>query len=191
MLPCNIIWVSYLPIIDGSSITPIVASEGLVATLYFTAIISAAPGNITLDSINEEYEVAPGTSVQTNVQISAVSGVETYYPSFTKGIISIAVPTAVEENLNGALPGQFALTQNYPNPFNPTTNIGFALPTAGHVKLEIFNVLGQLVKTLVDNNLGAGFHDVEYDASNQASGIFFYRLTHQNGVETKKMVLLK
>ncbi len=89
------------------------------------------------------------------------------------------------------IPDEFSLSQNYPNPFNPTTEIAFDLPAASHVTLEIYNVLGQRVTVLADGSYNAGQHTVTWDASNQASGIYFYRLTTPDYVATKKMLLLK
>jgi len=94
---------------------------------------------------------------------------------------------------NGSLPTVFALDQNYPNPFNPTTEINFALPTAGRVSLTIYNVLGQEVVNLVNGNMEAGNHTVTWEASNYSSGVYFYRLVADNDkfVKTNKMMLLK
>ncbi len=85
----------------------------------------------------------------------------------------------------------FRLSENYPNPFNPTTDIPFALPTATHVKLEVFNILGQRVATVIDAQLPAGRHSGSWDASAQASGVYLYRLEAGEFTETKKMLLLK
>ncbi|HWR82282.1 MAG TPA: T9SS type A sorting domain-containing protein [Candidatus Deferrimicrobium sp.] len=89
------------------------------------------------------------------------------------------------------LPTEYSLSQNYPNPFNPTTDITFALPQASFVKLEIFNVLGQKVTTLVEGTREAGRHTVEWNASNVGSGVYLYRLAAGDFVETRKMMLLK
>ena len=89
------------------------------------------------------------------------------------------------------LPREFSLGQNYPNPFNPSTEINFALPTACDVSLEIYNITGQRVTTLVDAYLEAGQHSVLWDAWSNASGVYFYRLTAGEFTETKKMMLLK
>ena len=91
-----------------------------------------------------------------------------------------------------ALPLQFGLAQNYPNPFNPRTTIGFVLPQAQHVTLEVYNLLGQRVVTLVDRPMGAGQHSVGFHAADLASGMYLYRLTGaQSGVQTKTMYLIK
>ena len=89
------------------------------------------------------------------------------------------------------LPGRFALHRNYPNPFNPTTSISFSLPQDAEVKLEVFNIAGQVVTTLVDGPLAAGEHTIEWKADNYATGIYLYRLQADDFVDTKKMLLLK
>lgn len=89
------------------------------------------------------------------------------------------------------LPTTFTLNQNYPNPFNPTTEISFNLPNAANIKLEIFNIMGQRITTLVDKNHEAGNYSVQWDASCVASGVYFYRLQAEDLIATKKMVLLK
>ncbi|MEW6049537.1 MAG: CHAP domain-containing protein [Candidatus Zixiibacteriota bacterium] len=89
------------------------------------------------------------------------------------------------------LPVTFALNQNYPNPFNPVTVIAYSLPAATHVTLDVFNILGQKVATLVDAAQPAGDHQVTWDASANSSGVYLYRITMGDAVETKKMLLLK
>ena len=103
--------------------------------------------------------------------------------------------TSVEDN-SVAQPVHFSLQQNYPNPFNPTTTIDFTLKSNSHVSLEIYNLLGQKVKTLLDKPMTAGKHSVNWNALGDnevqlSSGIFYYRLTSENISETKKMILMK
>jgi len=90
-----------------------------------------------------------------------------------------------------AMPTTYGLSQNYPNPFNPTTEIAFSLPEASSVTLEVFNVVGQRVAILAEGSYGAGNHIVTWDASSQSSGVYFYRLSTDTMVDTKKMLLLK
>ncbi len=89
------------------------------------------------------------------------------------------------------LPQDFALEQNYPNPFNPTTQISFALPEQSEVSLEIYNILGQKVETVAEGTYEAGYHTVTWDASQAASGVYFYRLVTKDYIDSKKMLLLK
>jgi hypothetical protein len=94
------------------------------------------------------------------------------------------------------LPTSYNLAQNYPNPFNPQTTISFALPEAGAVKLEVYNVLGQKVSTLVDHYLPAGHHEVVFSGDDGhghelSSGVYFYRLHAGTFESSRKMLLLK
>jgi photosystem II stability/assembly factor-like uncharacterized protein len=89
------------------------------------------------------------------------------------------------------LPHLGDLDQNYPNPFNPSTTIRYALPNRAHVLLTVFNTLGQQVATLVNENEEAGYHEVKFDGSNLASGVYFYRLQAGSFVQSKKFVLLR
>lgn len=88
-------------------------------------------------------------------------------------------------------PVSFHLAQNFPNPFNPTTTIRFSTPNVGYVKLTIFNLYGEEVRTLVNGEVSAGYHNVMFDGSNLASGIYFCRLEAGELVTTQKMVLTK
>jgi hypothetical protein len=88
-------------------------------------------------------------------------------------------------------PASFRLEQNYPNPFNPNTIINYELPITNDVELSIYNVLGQKVVTLVSEKQKAGYHQVEWDASRFATGVYFYILRAGDYRDVKKMVLLK
>ena len=99
--------------------------------------------------------------------------------------------TAVEDEEN--VPTEFVLFQNYPNPFNPTTSIKFQIPewVSGNVTLSIFDVLGRKIESLVNENLQKGIYEIEFDASNLTSGIYYYKLESGNYTNTRKMILLK
>ena len=90
-----------------------------------------------------------------------------------------------------AVPTAYALHQNYPNPFNPSTDISYAIPVETHVTLKIYNLLGQEMATLVDDTRSAGRHTVSWNATGNASGVYFYRLETKDFSATKKMVYMK
>lgn len=100
-------------------------------------------------------------------------------------------PYGITEAVSQVSPVQFILSQNYPNPFNPITEIEYALPKDCHVRLEVYNILGRRVVTLVDVQQKAGYKRVRWDAGLFASGIYFYKLQDRDFVETKRMILLK
>jgi hypothetical protein len=89
------------------------------------------------------------------------------------------------------LPRMMTLNQNYPNPFNPTTDITFSLLQSTHARLDVFDILGQKVATLVDGTLPAGHHSATFDASRLPSGVYMYRLQTGNEAQTRNMTLLK
>lgn len=97
--------------------------------------------------------------------------------------------TSIEDG--SMVPVAYALSQNFPNPFNPTTQIRFELPESGHVQLEVFNMMGQRVATLVNESRSVGVHTVTFDASSLSSGMYIYRLQAGSTVLMQKMTLLK
>jgi hypothetical protein len=102
-----------------------------------------------------------------------------------------AFPTGVVGQKTGNLPGQFALEQNYPNPFNPSTVVRYQLPLASNVRLVVYDLVGREVSTLVNEREGPGSYEVKFDGSGLSSGVYFYRLTADNLVQTRKLVLLR
>jgi probable HAF family extracellular repeat protein len=99
--------------------------------------------------------------------------------------------TDVEDQGYFGLPKEYNLAQNYPNPFNPITKIRFGIPQAGFVTLKVYDILGNEIATLVNEEKSAGSYEVEFDATMYSSGIYFYKLQAGSFVETKKMLLLK
>lgn len=104
--------------------------------------------------------------------------------------VVVDVLTAVQES-ESDLPRYYALLQNYPNPFNPVTTIRFELPKESRVVLKVYNILGQQVAALVNDEQKAGRYEVKFDGKGLASGVYFYRLQAGEFVETKKLLLLK
>jgi hypothetical protein len=105
-------------------------------------------------------------------------------------------PNGIGDEERDMLPKDFSLSQNHPNPFNPSTVIDYALPTRANVSISIYNVLGQKIKTLLNEDINAGYHKTTWDGTNDdgiaaASGIYFYKIIAGEFTATKKMILLK
>ncbi|NNG27665.1 MAG: T9SS type A sorting domain-containing protein, partial [Ignavibacteriaceae bacterium] len=99
--------------------------------------------------------------------------------------------TSVEDDENGTIPTDFSLKQNYPNPFNPTTIISFSIPQSSNVIIKVFDLLGNEIAKLVNEEKLAGSYEVEFNVSGLPSGVYFYQLEAGSFIETKKMILLK
>lgn len=88
-------------------------------------------------------------------------------------------------------PGKYTLSQNYPNPFNPVTKIDFTLPMNSKVKIIVYDITGKVISTLVNETKSAGFHTLEFNASNLSSGVYFYMMTAENFKDIKKLTVIK
>ncbi|MDD5715220.1 MAG: T9SS type A sorting domain-containing protein, partial [Patescibacteria group bacterium] len=125
----------------------------------------------------------------------ALSSGSSFVPTGTVWLSTYAIEVGGSGKLtmepDGALPVSFTLNQNYPNPFNATTVISYSLPVAAHVRLDVYNILGQKVATLVDAQHNAGQHNISWVADQYSSGVYFYRIQTPEATQTKKMLLLK
>jgi photosystem II stability/assembly factor-like uncharacterized protein len=97
----------------------------------------------------------------------------------------------LDSDIIESIPTQYTILQNYPNPFNPSTKIKFGLPENSKVTVDVFTLLGEKISNLVDNTLAAGYHEVEFNGNDLASGIYIYRIVSNSFTQTKKMMLLK
>jgi hypothetical protein len=104
-------------------------------------------------------------------------------------IAGMGEPTSVADQ--GIMPTAYSLSQNYPNPFNPSTSIRYSVIKDGHVKLAVYNTLGKEVAVLVDGNVQAGSHKIDWKADELSSGVYFYKLTAGDFSATKKMILMQ
>ncbi|MCX7985253.1 MAG: T9SS type A sorting domain-containing protein, partial [Bacteroidetes bacterium] len=104
---------------------------------------------------------------------------------------NVQFSTTSIEKTPSSMPHYIQLNQNYPNPFNPATCIEYVVATAGNVELKIYNVLGELVTTLVDDYQTPGRYRVLFDAKNLSAGVYFYCLRNSTACEVKKMIVLK
>ena len=141
--------------------------------------------------ILETYDGGDMSSIR-ELKYTKINGIE--YGSSIPELDSLDGPeerpeddeTNDESNLN-----EYVLYQNYPNPFNSGTKISFHLPSAVHVKLEIYNLLGEQLQVLIDEEMMEGNHITEFDGSNLVSGIYLYRLQTEKSNQTKKMIYLR
>jgi len=117
--------------------------------------------------------------------------VRLFFGNFNLSYIKFDLIAVDVENEDTNTPTEFSLNQNYPNPFNPLTNISWQSPTSGWQTVKIYDVLGNEIATLVDEYRNAGYYELEFDASNLPSGIYFYKLNTGNYTDTKKLILLK
>ena len=163
----------------------------------YTGIIltpSALPGWV---KVKEEFvsinEISPASG-ETAVLTFAVS---LDAPLNSEEELSFLIQTKEGKTLNKTfsvkvtLPDKFELNQNFPNPFNPSTVISFSIPSEVKVILKVYNILGEEVQTLVNEVLKPGVHNIDFNASHLASGVYFYRIDAGNYTSLKKMILMK
>jgi hypothetical protein len=106
-------------------------------------------------------------------------------------LVKLVRATSVADDWNKNRPDNFVLAQNYPNPFNPSTMISYYLPQRTHVMLSVYNTVGQLVQTLVNDEQEKGAQEIAFDARNLGTGNYFYRLTAGGFTQTKMMTIVK
>lgn len=174
---------------DPDGITP---GSGPVLKVYFSVPGSADDGQ------QVSFDFDGYTDMGGSDYTPTFAGTLASYDAACNGCVATISSTLdVDEPGIDPLPGDYALGQNYPNPFNPSTRISFALPRAGHVRLTVFNILGEQVTTLVDRELTVGEHSTEWDGRNNegqpvSSGTYLYRLEVDGQTkQTRKMLLLK
>lgn len=181
----NTVVIGLLPQLTPTYKPTLAAGTGPVANLVFE-VDDVSVDEVTLEAVQLEnpghflcfvYQDKKDGVTQTRVE----------RPEFEN--VTVALSGVAPDSPD--MPTKFSLGQNYPNPYNPTTLINFDVPKASHVTLSVFNVLGQEVATLVDMDMEAGSHQVEFDGSGISSGVYFYRITADNFAQTRKMVLVK
>jgi len=114
-----------------------------------------------------------------------------FFGNFNFGYTKFNLSAVDVENDNKNIPTEFSLKQNYPNPFNPITHISWQSPISSWQTLKIYDALGKEIATLVDEYRNAGYYELEFEASNLPSGVYFYKLKTGNYMDTKKLILLK
>ncbi len=175
-----------LQYLESSPLTP---GDGPIARLRFTIDNNAPNGPVSIDS------AAFLGAIPLELTTTVADGSFRFTPFFHAGAVIVDFRTDVGDD-DPLLPTEFSLEQNYPNPFNPTTKIPYSLPRGSDVTLEVYNLLGQRVRTLIDGYRQAGAHIVEFDGNNDngatvSSGVYFYRIKAGTFSVTRKMTLLK
>ena len=156
-------------------------SDGLVRGLIFSLQGHALPNNLPFEFKNVEGFDGSSTIEFNDIILADSNGngieveAQAYNISFSDGL----------------LPIKTELSDSYPNPFNPTTSIKYGLQNNGHVEIMIYDASGRLVEELVNQNQTAGYHSITWNASNQASGMYFAKMVAGDVVQTQKLVLLK
>lgn len=181
----NTVIIGALPQMSSTAKPDLKAGTGVIANLVFE-IDDPAVTSVTIETIEiaDPYHQLMFVYHDYNAD-GSIANIRAEFPALGD------IVAAVDPIESGALPTAYALEQNYPNPFNPSTDISFALPNSGQVKLVVYNVLGQEVATLVDQYMEAGNHTAKWEASAFSSGVYFYRLNAARYTQTLKMMLLK
>jgi len=168
-------------IIDASSNWIVTANSYLTTLSDASGISGTSITNITGNGFNVYYDATLSTN-------NALGGKT--YSLVDGGVLAPKSSTAVDQQENEQ-PSSYKLNQNYPNPFNPTTTISFELPRESFVNLEVFNLRGEHVATLVNERRSAGLYSVTFNASFLSSGIYFCKMVADNFITIKKLVLMK
>jgi|GEM_PF-2613360 len=163
---------------------------------YFIKLSSSEPLALitwNLDAISSELEI--GIDVNENGIYEDMRKLESVTVENGKGF-SVRIGNNVVGTLSDLIPQDYAIDQNYPNPFNPNTIISYAIPQAGHVKLEIYDLTGRRVCTLINQHQTAGYKSIVWNGRNEfgdaaSTGIYFYRIIAGDFTQTKKMVFMK
>ncbi len=169
------------------------------ATMRVTAYLNGA-----YVGTNTRTATHPGTWPVDTLSCSFVQGFDSVVVHYASppptcqdyGTIFVAdnmqvTPLGVSGVSEGEFPGKFGLSQNFPNPFNPSTTIRYTLAHRSHVHLAVLNLLGARVAELVDGEVGAGCHEVIFSGTKLASGVYLYRLTAGDFVQSRRMIVLK
>lgn len=158
-----------------------------------------------LDSIVTEppfgYPLSPGDTLHTSLHVFLMVNDGTANVQIQIGtirnpdvrtildLIATTLPSSANDEYN--VVQEYYLNQNYPNPFNPSTKINFGLKNAGEVEISLYNVLGSKIATVFSGYKNAGSHSILFNGSNLSSGVYFYRITTNDFIQTKKMILEK
>jgi hypothetical protein len=161
---------------------------GAFATPWLPGDVLVTRFEDTVAGLAKEYEyILDNSTDPIAVGVDTMLGAGSSTVATTTPLL-LDIPSSIED---GVVPAETKLHQNYPNPFNPTTTIKFDLASNSVVKLNVYNYNGQLVKSLVNGQMNAGYHSVNFDASSLSAGVYYYTMVSANKTMTQKMVLVK
>ena len=168
----------------------------LLTTFFLLTKTNVAQYMITNSSFNSGGSLAISNNINESILCSVAesfigSSVNPDYQHRSGFWYIYQEVTGTDVSEDDLLPAFFKLEQNYPNPFNPTTTIQFAVPERSNVLIKIYDILGSEVATLVNEEMEAGWHKRNFDASSLSSGIYLFRMDAGSYVNTKKMILIK
>ena len=173
---------------DTKSVSLLISTTGDTASTSFTAVGSAFTPTSTMTRMTLAYT---GGTAATRLKLAAGAASANRFYLDSVVVVTGGSVTAVEQPATKVVPANFALEQNYPNPFNPSTKIQFSVANDDYITLNVYNVAGQLISSLINEHLTAGNYSVMFDASNLPSGVYYYRLVSSTANVAKKMLLLK
>ena len=156
------------------------------ANILVTAILQSSPYLNKVQGVWYDASAQKWVLYNEDLEPYALGVKFVVYVANSSGIV-----TAVEEETNPTTVTNFELQQNYPNPFNPSTKIKYSLAEQSQVTLKVYNILGKEIATLVNEVKGNGNHEVSFDGSGLASGVYFYTLQAGKITQTRKMILMK
>jgi hypothetical protein len=180
-------------IFDTVSIRPQLTKPILCFAVHNNKLFAGnTKGNIFLSNIDGTIWRLISPSLLNQSVYSLALNSSYIFAGSGNGVWRLSYPeTATNIKFLKETPAGFALEQNYPNPFNPSTTIRYSIPESAHVTLKVYDELGKEVKTLADENKGAGQYNVQFNGNGLASGIYYYRITAGKYNEVKKLVLMK
>jgi len=194
-------WSEYnygLPTLNCSVLSFTISNTNIFVGTYWDDTTAIVPGGVFLSTEGNSSwtDVSEGLNVN---YIPSLAASDFYIFAGTQSWVGtgtgvwrrpLSEVTTVEENLI-EVPSSYILSQNYPNPFNPSTKIKYSIPQTSQVQIKVFDVLGNEIETLVNEEKQMGTYELTWNAANLPSGVYFYQLKASSFVETKKMILIK
>jgi len=173
---------------DTKTVSLLISTTGDTASTSFTAVGSAFTPTSTMTRMTLAYT---GGTATTRLKLAAGAASANRFYLDSVIVVTGGSVTEVAQPTTKVVPANFTLEQNYPNPFNPSTRIQFSVAKDDFITLNVYNVQGQLVSSLINEHMSAGSYSVMFDASSLPSGVYYYRLVSSTANVARKMMLLK